>query len=194
MLVDAGRGAADDPAPLAIAMPHPVRAFEDRRLAGNVIANRGLHAGQVIRMHQAAPVRRAAHVLVRVAEHRLPARREIDLVALDIEIPEPIVRRSLGEQRALLELGQPRLDADALQPRGETRTQQLHQKLQVHVPGAARQRMAQAEESGGSALHPQSHEQRRSYLQLREPLGFGGLLTPRGAGVPQLGKAQMIQA
>ncbi len=39
-------------------MAHPVRALENRRLARDMIADRGLHRRQIFRMHQAAPVRR----------------------------------------------------------------------------------------------------------------------------------------
>ena len=57
--------------------------------------------------------------LIAVAEHRLPARREIDLVALDVEVPEPVVGGGLAEAGALLELGEALLDAHALEAGGE---------------------------------------------------------------------------
>ena len=41
--VDLGLGAADHPAPLAGGMAHTMQAFENRRLAGDVIADGGLH-------------------------------------------------------------------------------------------------------------------------------------------------------
>jgi hypothetical protein len=52
LLVDLGLGAADDPAPFAGGMAHAVQALEYRRLAGHVIANRGLHPRHVVGVHQ----------------------------------------------------------------------------------------------------------------------------------------------
>ena len=72
MFVDARGGTAYNPTPLAVAMAHAVGAFEDRGLAGHVIPNRRLDPRQIIGMNQAAPIRRAAHILVGVAEHGLP--------------------------------------------------------------------------------------------------------------------------
>src|SRR5215472_3173590 len=55
VLVDARGRAADHPAPLAVAMAHAMGALEDRRLAGDVIADRSLYACQIVRVHEAAP-------------------------------------------------------------------------------------------------------------------------------------------
>ena len=49
----------------------PVHALEHRRLAGDVIAHRGRHARQVLRVHHAVPVRRGDHVALGEAEHAL---------------------------------------------------------------------------------------------------------------------------
>ena len=57
--VDARLGAAHHPAPVAVAVAHAVHALEHRRLARDVVADHRLHARQVVRMHEAAPVRRA---------------------------------------------------------------------------------------------------------------------------------------
>src|ERR1700694_4016983 len=166
VLVDARGGAADHPAPLAVAVAHAMGAFEDRRLAGDVVADRGRYARQILRVHEGAPVRRAAHVVVAVTEHRLPARREIHLVAFDVEVPHAVVGRGLKQISALLELGEARLDTDTLKSRGEAGADELHQQLQIHVPRAARHGMREPEETGRLALHPQRHEQRRADVQL----------------------------
>src|SRR6202043_1842522 len=118
-------GAAEDPAPLAVAVAHARRGFEDRGLAGDVVADGGLYARQIVGVHEAAPVGTAPHVLVAVTEHRLPARREIHLVALDVEVPHAVVGRSLKQIGALLELGEARLDTDALKSGGEARADEL---------------------------------------------------------------------
>ena len=159
VLVDARGGAADDPAPLAVAVAHAMRAFEYRGLAGDVVADGGLYARQIVRVHEAAPVRAAAHILVAVPEHRLPARREIHLVALDVEVPHAVVGRGLKQIGALLELGEARLDTNTLESRGEAGADELHQQLQVHVPRAARHGVREPEETGRLALQPQRHEQ-----------------------------------
>jgi hypothetical protein len=67
-----------DPAPFAAAMAHAVDALEQRRLAGDVVAQQRLHAGHVVRMHE---LRQSGDTSIvgRIAEHRLPARREIHL-------------------------------------------------------------------------------------------------------------------
>ena len=168
-------------------------AFEHGRLAGDVIADRSLNARQVVRMHEAAPVRRAAHVVIAVAEHRLPARREVDLVAFDVEVPQAVVCGGLRERVALLELGESRLDADALETGGEARADELQHQLEVHVPRATRQSVREAEDAGGLALDAERDQQCRTDLQLREATGLSELLLPRRAGVAQLGKAQVIE-
>ena len=194
VLVDARRGAADDPTPFAIAVTHPMGAFEDRRLTGDVVAYRRLHARQIVRMHQTAPVRRAAHILIRVAEHGLPARREVDLVAFHVEVPQAVIGGGLGKIGALLELGEARFDADALEARGQARADELHQQLHVHVPGPTRQGVCQAQKPRGLALDTQRNKERRPQLQLREALRLRRLLLAGRAGITQLGEAQMIEA
>src|SRR5690348_7901415 len=100
-------------------MAHAMRALEDGRLTGDMVANGSLHPRQIIGVNKASPVRGAAHVLVCVPEHRLPTGREVHLVVLDVEIPESIVRGGLRKRRALFELRQPRLDTYAFQTGGE---------------------------------------------------------------------------
>ena len=57
------------------AMAHAVQTFENRRLAGDVIANGGLHARHVVGVHQGAPIRCLSHLRLVVTQHRLPSRR-----------------------------------------------------------------------------------------------------------------------
>ena len=145
-------------------------------------------------MHEAAPVRRVEQVVVAVAQHLLPARREIDLVALDVEVPQAVVGRGLRELEALFELVQARLDAHALEARAHRVADELEQQLQVHVPRAARQRVGETEDAGRLALHAEGDEQHRTDLQLREAPAFGGLVLARGGGVADLGEAQVFEA
>ena len=113
MFIHARLGAAHHPAPVAVAVLHAMHGFENRRLAGDVIADRALHARHVFGMHQAAPVGRIELRVDRIAQHLLPARREMDFVALDVEVPEAVVGRALGELEAFFELVQALFDAQA---------------------------------------------------------------------------------
>ena len=192
VFVHARLGAAHHPAPVAVAVLHAMHAFENRRLAGHVIADRRLHARHVFRMHQAAPVRRVEQRIHRVAQHLLPARREMDLVAFDVEVPEAVVGRALRELETFFELVQAPFDAQPLEARAQRIAEQLQQQLQVHVPGAARQRVGQPEDAGGQAAHAEGNHEHRADLQLRQALALDQPApcaaprcrgSPRGAGV-----------
>ena len=194
VFVDARLGAAHHPAPFAVAVFHAMHGFENRALAGHVIADRGLHARHVFRMHQAAPIGRIELGVDRVAQHLLPARREMDLVALDVEVPQAVVGRALRQLQALLELVQALLDAQLLEAGGQRIAQQLQQQLQVHVPGAARQRIGQAQDAGRLAQHAEADQQHRADGQLGEALGFDQLVPARRGGVADLGEPQVFEA
>jgi hypothetical protein len=90
----------------------------------------------------------------------------------DFMLEEYQVERETLE-RDLLELGEARLDTHALEARGKTGADELHEQLLVHVPGAARQGVRQPEEACRLALHDQCHQQRRAYVQLREARTLG---------------------
>ena len=137
--VDARLGAADHPAPLAVGVAHAVHALEHRGLARDVVADQRLHARHVVRVHQAAPVGRDVRVVLVVAEHLAPARREVDRVVLDVEVPEAVV----GATAATASLRssssrQVALRAQALEAGGEARADELQQQVQVRVPASAR--------------------------------------------------------
>src|SRR5260370_5544142 len=67
--------------------------FVKRRAGLEVILNRGFGPSAVVGVNARLPFREGIwHLAVLVAEHLLPARREIDLVALDVPIPNPVAR------------------------------------------------------------------------------------------------------
>ncbi len=67
--------------------------FVKRRAALEVILKRGFGPSEVVGVNARFPFREGIwHLAVLVAEHLLPARREIDLVALDVPIPNPVAR------------------------------------------------------------------------------------------------------
>src|SRR5688572_991137 len=168
MFIDARLGAAHHPAPVAIAMTHAMHAFENGALAGDMIADRALHARHVFRVHEAAPVGRIQQRVGRITEHLLPARREMDLVALDVEIPEAVVGRALREFDALFERVQPLFDAQTFEARGKRIAEELQQQLQVHIPRATRQCVSKAQYARRLPLHAQADEQYGADRQLRE--------------------------
>ena len=66
-----------------------------------------MSAGAVVRVHAAEPLaRRVADLGLRVAEHRLPARREVQPVGADVPVPQAVVGALERERVALLGLRQ----------------------------------------------------------------------------------------
>jgi hypothetical protein len=80
-----------------------MQTLEQRCLAGHVVANCRLHARHVVGMHERAPVGRLPGRHVVIAQHGLPARREIDPIVERIEVPEAVVRAVEREFVAFLE-------------------------------------------------------------------------------------------
>src|SRR5580692_1178136 len=111
-------GAADDPAPFARRMAHAMQTLENGGLAGDVVADGSLHPRHIVGVHQRAPVRGLADVRLVVAEHRFPARREVDAIVERVEVPEAVVGAVEREIVALLEIAQMRLNLDALESGG----------------------------------------------------------------------------
>ena len=177
-------------------MAHAVQALEDRRLAGDVIADRGLHARHVVGMHERAPVGRLPHVGLVVAEHGLPARREVDAVVERIEIPQAVVGAVERQLVALLEVAQMRLDLDALEARRETRADELHQQMQLHFPVVARPRAGDPEDPGRAPVDEVSDDEERADAEVRPHRRVLGLVGPRVPGIadlryPQRGEARL---
>ena len=165
LVVDAGAGAADDPAPLPVRVLEPVHALEHRRLAGDVVAHRGRHAREVLRVHHAVPVRRGDHVALGESEHALPAWREPGAVALRVVVPQAVVRAGQRHFLALLHVGEPVRERDLLEPAGEARADELEQQVQVHVPAVAWRRRNEGEEAANRALHGEGDQEQRADVE-----------------------------
>ena len=165
--VHARLGAADHPAPVAVAVAHAVHALEDRRLARDVVADHHLHARHVVRVHQAAPVGRHVRIVLVEAEHLAPAGREVDGVVLDVEVPQPVVGRRQRQRVALLEPGDVARDAQALEAGGEARADELEQQVQVRVPAVARLRRAERHETVHAAVQRQARRPAASACRAR---------------------------
>ncbi len=191
--VDARLGAAHHPAPLAVAVAHPVHALEHRRLAGDVVADLRLYARHLVRVDQAAPVGVHVRVVLVEAEHLAPARREIDGVVLDVEVPQSVVRRRQRECGAFLDLAEVARDAQALEAAGEARTDQLQQQVQVRVPPVARLRGTQRHEPVDPAVQRQAADEQRAHAKLGETGGIGRQLAARRERVAQLDDAQVLE-
>ena len=108
------QAAAQHPAVRAVAAAHPMLALQVRRLAAKMAIDGRAQQDDVVGMHARQPLLgRVADLLFRVAEHRLPSRRVVDLVAAQVPHPQPVVRAARGQRVALLALAQ-RLQRAAL--------------------------------------------------------------------------------
>jgi hypothetical protein len=192
--IHARLGAAHDPAPLAVRVAHPVHALEHRDLARDMVADERLDARHVVPVHESPPVRGHVRVVLVVAEHLAPARREIDRVVLDVEVPEPVVRGWQRQVVALLEPAEVAVDAKSLEAGGETRPHQLQQQVQVRVPAVARLRRAQRHEAADATVQRKSTDQQGSDAEFRETRGVRRLFPAGRQRVPELDDPQVLEA
>ena len=145
-------------------------------------------------MHQPPPVRRHVRVVLVVAQHLAPARREIHRVVFDVEIPQAVVGRGQRERRALLDLGQVALHPQALEPGGEAGADQLQHQVQVGVPAiTARLRRHQRHEAADTVVQRQPAHQRRAHVEAGQALGIDGVIPARLERVADLRQAQVFE-
>ena len=101
--------AGEHPAVAAVAVLDPVLGLEVLGGAVEVALERLGEPGAVVGVHAAQPLaRRVADVGLRVAEHRLPARGEVQPVGAHVPVPQAVVGALQRERVALLGLGQAR--------------------------------------------------------------------------------------
>ena len=87
-----GEAPAQYPAVCAIAMPHPMLAFEHAAGADTVSLKFALNTGPIVGMHQTEPdVETAGEFEVFIAEHRLPAGGIIYVIGESVPVPDTIV-------------------------------------------------------------------------------------------------------
>src|SRR5688500_8208664 len=89
-------------------------AFEHRLLTGQMIAQRLVYARQIFGMHELLPIAQI-DLIVGVAEHRLPTRRKVRSLVLEIEVPNAVVRTVQGELAALFHVRELRCELRALE-------------------------------------------------------------------------------
>jgi hypothetical protein len=95
--------AAEHPAVAAVLVQHPVLVLEMGGLAQDVGRQVGLQLLDVVGMDPLHPVLgRLADLVALVAEHGLPPRREVDLAAAQVPVPEAVLGALDGERVALL--------------------------------------------------------------------------------------------
>ena len=100
--------AREHPAVGAVAVLDPVLVLEVVRRAGQVGVERLRERGAVVRVHAPEPLAAGvAELGLRVAEHRLPARGEVQPVLAHVPVPQPVVGALERERVALLGLLQP---------------------------------------------------------------------------------------
>src|ERR1019366_1451898 len=114
-----------------------------------------------------------------VAEHRAPARREVDVIALNVEVPQAVVGGQFGQGIALLDAAQCQRQAHALQSGRKTGAEQLHEQLQVDVEAATRQSIGEPEKARRLILDAKRHQQRRPDRKFGQRAGVVGLLLAR---------------
>jgi hypothetical protein len=103
-----GDPAREHPAVGAVAVLDAVLGLEVLRGAGQVALERLGEPGAVVGVHAAQPLAgRIADLGLRIADHRLPARREVQLVGAHVPVPEPVVGALQRERVALLGLREP---------------------------------------------------------------------------------------
>ena len=101
--------AGEHPAVGAVAVLDPVLVLEVVAGAGQVGLERLRERGAVVGMHAAEPLAAGvAELGLGVAEHLLPARREVQAVAADVPVPQAVVGALHRQRVALLGLGEPR--------------------------------------------------------------------------------------
>jgi hypothetical protein len=104
-----GHAAGQHPAVRAVAVLDPVLVLEVLAGTRQVRLERLRERGAVVEMDAAEPLTgRVAELGVRVAEHLLPARREVQAVPAHIPVPQAVVGALHRQRVALLGLGQPR--------------------------------------------------------------------------------------
>ncbi len=188
-------GAAVHPAPLPVLALHAVHALEERRLAGDVIAQLRLHLRQLRGVHQAAPVdRRPGHVLLGVAHDGEPARREVQPALARIEVPGAVVGGGDHHRVALVDLGEPPARLGALQSGSEARGEQLQQQLVIGVPLRLRLAVEKGDEAGVPAGDVEADQQHGRTVEGGEPGGVGCLGRRGGGGIGDAEQAQVREA
>ncbi len=144
-----------------------------------MIANRRLHARHVVGVDQRPPIRRLRHVDFVVAQHGLPARREIYAIVEGVEVPESVVGAIEGKLIALFQIAQSALNLDAFQAGREAAAQQLHEQVQLHFPGLARRRARDPQQARGTPFNRIADEEHRTNEQLAPQRGVLDLIGPR---------------
>src|SRR5690606_7521261 len=191
VLVDPALHAALHPAPLAVRMPHPMHALEELGLALEMLTDLRLHACHVVRMDEKAPLR--DRLVLRVTEHRPPARREVHRVVADVVVPEAVVRRVRDEAIALLDRHEVLLETDPLEAARAAHADQLQREVQIGVPVRARGRRADAEHPAEALAEVEADHEDRADVEARELLRVAALRERRVRGVLDLEQPQMLE-
>ncbi|MNE52147.1 hypothetical protein D3C80_1468050 [compost metagenome] len=95
--------AGQQPQPAAVLAAQALLAAVHRRAPGQAFVQGVLAAGGILRMQAVAPLLRAvADLVLGVAEQRLPRRREVQAVALQVPFPDSVADAVEGQGPALL--------------------------------------------------------------------------------------------
>ena len=119
-------------------------------LARDVVADQRLHARHVVAVHEPAPVGRDVRVVLVVAEHLAPARREVDRVVLDVEVPQAVVGATAATGRCA-----PRA-ATGSAARAAARARSRSSRRRASAAGAGWRPSRRAAASEHSAMKPET--------------------------------------
>ena len=90
------------PHPVAVAVAHPVLRLVTGAAARHVVGLQGLHAGQVLRVHQCFPAHMVGgHFTGLAAHHLVPARVHRALAAGQVGVPQRQIAPPQGQRQAL---------------------------------------------------------------------------------------------
>src|SRR5690606_12321714 len=170
----------------------PMQALEQLGLTLEMLANLRLHARHVVRMDEEPPF---GHLLVlAVAEHRTPARREIHRVVANVVVPETVVRGVRHEPVALLDGQQIFSEPNALDAARAAHADQLQREMKIRAPVRVRRRAADAEHAAEPLADIEADDEKRRDVEARELLGIVALRERRIPRIRDLEQPEMLEA
>ena len=142
--------------------------FEKRRFAFEVLTHAALHPRDIVGMHEVVPVELHVVVVGIVPEHGLPATRQVDALAVAVEVPDTIIGRHRDQRIAFLELLENLLVANAFEAHCQRRAEELHKQMQVGIPALYRALIGNSKETRDLLMDRKADDQRRADAQLVE--------------------------
>ncbi len=174
-------GAAGHPAPFTALVLHAMDAFEEFGLAFEMFAHLLLHPRHVVRVHKPVPVGQHVFLLDVIAEHVLPAPRQLDALRVPVEIPDAVIGRQVDELIALLVLVEEIGALHALEAGRQGGADQLHEQVKISVRLVDRPFVGERKKTRDFVADREADDQRGTDAQFREaPELLARARRPRG--------------